>query len=483
MRLYSTLDRRVVDIQPIKEGEISMYNCGPTVYNRMHVGNCRAYVSWDILHRALEYLGFKVKRIMNFTDVGHMSADEDFGEDKVEKQASQTGKEPIEIANEYIKTVLEDFSSLNILSPKGYEIDVNWNDEDLRNQGWLRATEYVDEMIESIKEIEKNGYTYETEKAVYFDVTKIPDYTVFTGQSLSEKQTAARETVEEDSGKKNPADFVLWMKRVGKYSNHIMHWDSPWGDGFPGWHIECSAMSISALGGQFDIHTGGIDHVSVHHPNERAQNIGICGQPVVKYWVHNEFIVGADDGKLSKSLGNALTVPDILKLGFDPLDLRYLYASVNYRVHLQFSEQALEGAKNARLALISKLRKLKGQSSGVGEQLPEYVDKFKGALNDNLNMSEAFAILNEVLKSENKPEDILATVYGFDSVLGLELEKSVNLDSSSDIPEDIQEIVNLRAQARANKDFNESDRLRNILLEKGYQVLDTSEGQKVKRNE
>ncbi len=481
MKLYSTLDRKVVEIEPIVPNRISVYNCGPTVYSRMHVGNCRAYVSWDILHRALEYLGFEVNRVMNFTDVGHMTSDEDFGEDKVEKQATQTGKQPIEIANEYIKTVLEDFNALNILTPSGDTVDPEWDVHTLGQYGWLRATEYVNEMIESIRRIEENGYTYETDRAIYFDVTKIPDYTIFTGQDLSEKQTAVREDVQEDPEKRNPADFVLWMKRVGKYANHIMHWNSPWGDGFPGWHIECSAMSIKALGDMFDIHTGGVDHLSVHHPNERAQNIGFTGHPVVKYWVHNEFIVGSDEDKLSKSKGGALTVPDIVELGFSPLDLRYLYASVNYRVQLRFSKQALEGARSARLSLISRVQSLTTKAEGKGKLIDEYVDRFKQALEDNLNMSEAFAVLNEVLKSNNKAEDILETVYDFDRVLGLDLKKSIN--EREDIPEEVQSLLDQRAQARANKDFVESDRLRDILLEKGYQVLDTSQGQVVKRNE
>ena len=236
MKLYSTLDRKVVEIVPIKEGHISMYNCGPTVYYPMHIGNIRAYVSWDILHRSLLYLGFKVTRVMNFTDVGHMTADEDFGEDKMELDAKESGKQPIDIANEYIKTILNDFSVLNLLSPSGEVVDVNWNLNDLKSHGWLRATDYVSEMIEDIKAIIDNGFAYETDQAVYFDITKIPDYTIFTGQSLDDKLIASRDEVKEDPDKKHPADFVLWMKRVGKYKNHIMNWSSPWGEGFPGWH-------------------------------------------------------------------------------------------------------------------------------------------------------------------------------------------------------------------------------------------------------
>lgn len=475
MKLYSTLDRKVVEIVPLQEGKISMYNCGPTVYSRMHVGNIRAYINWDILHRALRYLGYDVKRVMNFTDVGHMTQDEDFGEDKIEKAATKSGQDPLDISNEYIKTVLEDFSKLNMLSPSGDDVDPNWEVDKLSQYGWLRATSYVEEMIEKIKEIEKNGYTYETDLAVYFDISKLEDYTIFTGQKLDEKEVGVREEVEQDPGKKNPADFVLWMKRAGKYSNHLMHWDSPWGDGFPGWHIECSAMGISILGDRFDIHTGGVDHVSVHHPNERAQNIGSCGHPVVKYWVHNEFIVDADDGKLSKSGHGALTLPDVLDLGFDPMDLRYLYASVNYRVKLRFSKEALQGARNARLKILNRVEILKNMSKGIGQVLGDYKERFVHSLEENLNMSESFAILNELLKSKNTPEDILVTVYDFDRVLGLRLNKSVS--KGLEYSQEVLDILEERKRARESKDFSESDRLRDLLLEKGYKVLDTSNGQ------
>jgi len=479
MRLYSTLDRKVVDIVPLKEGEISMYNCGPTVYSRMHVGNIRAYINWDVLHRALVYLGFKVNRVMNFTDVGHMTADEDFGEDKIDIAARSTGKDPLEISNIYIKSVLEDFSKLNILSPSGDTVDPNWDVSELDRYGWLRATSYVEQMIERIKKMEENGYTYETDLAVYFDITKIEDYTIFTGQKLDEKSIASRDDVEVDPEKRNPADFVLWMKRVGKYENHLMHWDSPWGDGFPGWHIECSAMGIERLGEYFDIHTGGVDHISVHHPNERAQNIGSCGHPVVKYWIHNEFIVDGDDGKLSKSKGGALTLPELVELGYDPLDLRYLFASVNYRVQLRFSKEALDGARNARLKIFNRLLSLKEQSNGSGNILPEYKERFEKVLNDNLNMSEVFAILNDVLKSENSAEDILTTVYDFDRVLGFGLE---GIQKGEDIvPAEIESLLEQRRVARENKDFMESDRLRDLILSKGYRVLDTSNGQTVER--
>ncbi len=478
MRLYSSLDKKIVEIEPIKEGEISIYSCGPTVYNRVHIGNIRSYIDWDILHRALMYLGYKVNRVMNFTDVGHMTHDEDFGEDKFEKRALEMKLDPLEISNRYIYTVLEDFSKLNILSPSGDTVNPNWEVNELDKYGWLRATSYVEQMIERIGEMERRGYTYETERAVYFDVTKVDDYTIFTGQTLNQKNTAAREDVEIDSGKKNHADFVLWMKRVGKYANHIMHWDSPWGDGFPGWHIECSTMSIERLGTHFDIHTGGIDHFSLHHPNERAQNIGICGHPVVKYWIHNEFLVDSDNGKLSKS-GGALTLPEVIEKGYDPLDLRYLLASVNYRVQFQFSFKALDSARKTRIKIFNKILSLKEENTKGGIVIAEYKTRFEEALNDNLNMSEAFAILNELLKSTNKSEDILTTVYDFDKVFGFNFENIKK--EQEDIPSEIQELLKERELARKENNYEKSDRLRDLIYTKGYKVLDTSEGQIVEK--
>ena len=473
MKLYSTLDKGIVEIQPIKQNQISIYSCGPTVYYRMHIGNIRAYINWDILHRALIYLGYDVKRVMNFTDVGHMSHDEDFGEDKMDREAEKEGITAIDVANKYINTVLEDFRALNILAPDGKEIPEDMDYKDVEQYGWMRATNNINRMIELVQMMEKNGYTYETEQAVYFDVNKVSDYTIFTGQKLDDKEVGVREEVGVDPNKKHPADFVLWMKRVGKYANHEMHWNSPWGDGFPGWHIECSAMGTKALGEQFDIHTGGIDHIPVHHPNERAQNIGAFGQPVVKYWVHNEWVVTKEDAKLSKSDNNADDLPGVASQGYDPLDLRYLFASINYHTKLQFSTEALDGARNARLSINKRVAEL---GDVKGELIPEYIERFKNALNNNLNMSEVMAIVNELLKSNNKKEDILANILDFDKVLGLELDKvkkeDVNLDSQ------VEEYAKKRDEARANKDYAQADNYRKMIEDMGYKVMDTPEGTK-----
>lgn len=480
MKLYSTLDKKTVDIQTLEEGKISIYSCGPTVYYRMQIGNIRAYVNWDIFHRTLLYLGYDVKRIMNITDVGHMTSMDDygsdFGEDRMDRQAEKEGIQPIDIANKYIDTVLDDFRALNILAPNGQVIPETLTYEGVKDFAFTRATDYVDEMIEVIKKIEENGYTYETEQALYFDVTKIPDYTIFTGQNLDEKEVGVRDEVEVDPEKKNPADFVLWMKKIGKYENHIMNWNSPWGDGFPGWHIECTAMGTALLGEKFDIHTGGVDHIPVHHTNERAQNIGAFGHPVVSYWVHNEWLVNKDDGKLSKSSGNAPYLPTLIELGFEAMDIRYLLLSINYRTRIQFSVESLEGAKNARLSIIRKIKEL---GDTKGEVIEEYRENFKKELENNLNMSGVLALLNELLKSNNSKEDILATVLDFDKVLGLDFEKEIGKQGNSD--SNLEELLNLRKKAKEEKNYSEADKLRDDIAKLGYKVMDTPEGQKFER--
>lgn len=418
---------------------------------------------------------------MNITDVGHMTSDDDygsdFGEDKLDIQSQKEGVQPIDIANKYIDTVIEDFRALNILTPNGELFPKDLTYKDVQNHGFARATEYIDEMIEIIKRIEKNGYTYETDQALYFDVTKIEDYNIFTGQSLEEKEIGVREEVEVDSKKKHPADFVLWMKKTGKYENHLMNWDSPWGVGFPGWHIECSAMGVALLGENFDIHTGGVDHIPVHHTNERAQNIGAFEHPVVNYWIHNEWVVNRDESKISKSKGATLYLPNLVDMGFDPMDIRYYLLSINYRTRIQFSFDALKGAKNARLAVVRRIGEL---GTKKGSLIPEYIDRFKEALRDNLNMSKAVAILNELLKLDGAKEDILATVLDFDRVLGLDLDEAI-VEKGSAVDSEVEKLLNLREKAKLAKNYQESDRLRDEILKLGYMVKDTLQGQKVEK--
>lgn len=468
LKIHNTLTRQLEDVS-LNGKNVNVYSCGITVYMRMHVGNIRAYVVWDVFHRALLYLGYDVKRVINFTDVGHMTSDEDFGEDKLEKFAKTSGKNPLEISNGYIETVIEDFKYMNILSPDGTPTDERITIDNVEKFGWTRATSYIPQMIDLIKKMEENGFTYQTDQAVYFDVTKYPGYTQMSGQNLDEKNVGNSEEKGFDPQKKHPADFVLWMKLVGPYANHVMHWNSPWGEGFPGWHIECSAMGLDKLGENIDVHTGGVDHIAVHHANERAQNFGALKKDIVRIWAHNEFLrIG--DTKLSKSLGNAKTLPEIKELGMDPMDLRYLFATVNFRVPLAYSEEALKNARAARLSLIEKLRSLKTDKQGA--VIPEFKEKFKKALEDNLNVSVALSILYEVLKSQNSPEDILATVFDFDRVFGLRLQETKPLET---IPQEVEELAKKRLEAKSSKDYVLADQLRDQIKNLGYLVSDSAD--------
>ncbi len=478
MKLYNSLTKKIEEIETLKPGVVSIYSCGPTVYWRMQVGNLRAYAEWDILHRAFLYLGYDVQRVMNFTDVGHMTEDDDFGEDKIEKQAISEGSDPWEVSRRYVKSVIEDFHSMSFLSPSGEILPPDINLAELKKHNWVRATEYISEMIDFVKKIEENGYTYETKKAVYFDISKYEDYSKFFGQDLEDKKVGVRDEVEVDLDKRHPADFVLWMKKVGKYENHIMHWDSPWGVGFPGWHIECSAMSCNILGEKFDIHTGGIDLFPVHHANEIAQNYGAYKHEVVKYWVHNEFVSTPKGEKLSKSKGNSVHLGDVIEKGFDPMDLRYHFISINYRVPIKFNWEILESSRRARLSLLKRISDLNSDGE-EGELLKEYVERFEKLLKDNLNMSGAFALISELLKSKEKPENIVKTILDFDKVLGLKIGDSLNKEE--ELPNEVKELLKEREAAREKKDFLSSDSLRDEILKYGFKVLDTDEGQKAER--
>lgn len=484
MKLYNTLTRRLEEVKKNSEGFVTVYNCGPTVYSHQHIGNYRAYSNWDILHRALLYVGLNVKRIMNITDVGHLTSDEDYGEDKMEKGAKQLGtNDPYKVADFFTESFISDMRTLNILSPSGKVIPNPLDLAQLKEYGFIRATESINPMIEIIKSMEEKGYIYETKQAVYFDVTKYDRYTELSGQKLEEKLVGVRDDVNVDSEKRNPADFVLWMKRYGQYVDHTMHWNSPWGDGFPGWHIECSAMGIDNLGEIISIHTGGIEHIPVHHTNERAQNFGALEKEVVELWVHNEHLQSKVGEKLAKSVGNAYTIPELVALGYDPMDIRWLLISANYRVPLQFSEESLEGARNSRISLLGRLKSRLEHSKGkLGKVNEAYTDRLKKSLEDSLNMSEAFSILIELSKSELPDEDVIATVFDFDRLFGLSLEGTLKeLLAEVDIPLEVQALVEKRKIAREQKDFVLADTLRDEILNIGYVVKDTATGQKVER--
>lgn len=449
--LYNTLTRKKEVFKPIKGKKVGFYACGPTVYNFAHIGNLRTYIFEDVLKRVLIYNKYKVNHIENITDVGHLASDADEGEDKMMQALKREGlkadeKSLLKLADKYTKAFKHDISALNISEP----------------DKWTKATDHVKDMIKLNQKIEKNGYTYETEDGLYFDTTKLKDYGKLAGLDKVDLRAGARV----DMGtKKSPTDFALWIKAVGENKNHVMVWNSPWGKGFPGWHIECSAMSMKYLGEHFDIHAGGIDHIPVHHTNEIAQNEGATGKQSVNFWLHGEFLV-LDKAKMAKSAGNFITLQTILDKSFDPLAYRYLNLQTHYRQKLNFSWLALEAAQNALVELRNQIRLL----SGKGKVIKNYQEKFVKVINDDLNMPKVLALIWDLLKSKEQAGDKLKTILEFDQVLGL------GLDEIEDIPKEVQELAQERQEARENKDFAKADELRKMIEEKCCVVEDTGDG-------
>jgi len=444
MKIYNTLTRQKEEFKSIKENEVGIYSCGPTVYWNQHIGNMYAFLNWDILTRALRYMDYKVTWMMNITDVGHNTSDEDAGEDKMEKGAKREGLTPWEIAKKYEVQFLDSLDLLNIKRP-----DVIW-----------RATDHIEDQIELAKKIEANGFTYKTKTGLVFDTSKFPDYAKFANLKLNEMESGARVEVDED--KKNPWDFLLW---VTNQPNHIMKWNSPWGEGFPGWHLECTAMSTAKLGETFDIHTGGIEHIGVHHTNEIAQGFGAFGHNTANYWMHNAWLT-LKDGKMSKSLGNVYTIQDLVKMGYDQLAFRYLTLTSHYRNGLVFS---LDSLKSSQVAL-NKLRGLLKEMKNGGQINDSYKNEFIELLSNDLSTSETLALVWKLIKDDNvKDEDKKATILDFDRVLGLDLNKEIVEEK---IPEEIFKLAEERQKARENKNWAESDRLREIIKNKGYLVED-----------
>jgi len=408
--LYNSLTKQKELFTPITNDEVRLYTCGITAYDYAHIGHGRKYVMDDILKRTLEFNGYKVNHVQNVTDVGHLVSDADEGEDKLEKGAKKQGKTVWEVAEFFTSNFYQTMDKLNITRPSTI----------------CKATEHIKDQIELIEKLFKNGYAYDTEEAVYFDVSKFEDYGKLFGQKLSDKQVAVREEVKIDANKRNNADFALWFKRVGKFTDHAMHWESPWGDGFPGWHIECSAMSMKYLGEQIDIHTGGEDHLSIHHPNEIAQSECATGKkPFSKFWMHYAFLT-VDGTKMSKSLGNFFTVQDVLEKQIDPLALRYLYLGAHYKKTMNFTWQSREAAEKGLKRLQSTVNNLKSTERTVlsnekNEKINEYRVKFNLAINDDLNTSKALAVMFEMLKSNIPSEDKYDLAIMFDEVLGLGL--------------------------------------------------------------
>ncbi len=481
IHLYNTLSRSVEEFTPLNPPKVGLYTCGMTVYDFAHIGHGKKYVGDDILRRLLEYKGYQVIHVQNITDVGHLSSDSDEGEDKMEKGAKKYGKTVWDVAAYYADHFFQTMDALGNLRPTVS----------------CKATDHIPDQIKLIHTLIDNGYAYDTPEAVYFDVAKFPTYGDLFGQKLEDKLTAVRDEVQTGKHKKNPIDFALWFKRVGRFSDHAMHWDSPWGDGFPGWHIECSAMSMRYLGDTIDIHTGGIDHIPVHHPNEIAQSEAATGKQFVRYWVHHAFLM-VDGKKMSKSLGNFYTIDDVREKGFDLLSLRYLYLSAQYRKPLNFTWEALGAANNAYIDLIARMAGLMENSSyHPAENEVQYSnvaigmkEEFIAALEDDLNTPRALAALWRTMKSDVLiAEEKLSLLHMFDSVLGLQVyakaqkssREAVAKDTSSDsVPDDIRSLLAKRQEAKAAKQFTEADKIRKEIESRGYSVVDTKTGSTAK---
>lgn len=450
--LFNTLTRKIEEFIPIENGKVKIYSCGPTVYDYQHIGNLYSAVFADYLARIFRYLGYEVINVMNITDVGHLTSDSDEGEDKLEKGARKYGKSPLEIAQFFTEKYLEDVEKLNIIHPKYRP----------------KATEYIEKMIEMNKILQERGYAYETDKALYFEVDKFENYTRLSKQKLEDLIQAAREEVNIDPKKKKPYDFALWFKRVGRFKNHILHWDSPWGDGFPGWHIECSAMAFALLGEQIDIHTGGPEHINIHHTNEIAQSEGVSGKQFVRYWLHHQHIL-VEGQKMSKSLGNTYLLRDLEEKGFHPLALRLLYLQNKYRDQLNFTFDSLTASQNALRKIYKQVRELFRESSysepnTVSSEKVQnnYQEEFEKAISDDLNIPKAVGVFFQLLKDTNiDTDEKLRQILSFDEVLGLRLKENF-------IHPEQKKLDALRSEwnrLRAEKRWKEADKLREEIFQ------------------
>ena len=454
---YNTLTHSKEKFHSIDEKEVKIYSCGPTVYKDATIGNMRTNIFQDNLRRVLEYNGYKVKQVMNITDVGHLVSDGDVGEDKMVKSAKEEGKTPLEIAEHYTKLYFKDLNRLNIELPEII----------------CKATDHIQDMLKAVEKLVKKGYAYETSTAIYFDISKLDKYPVLSNLDLENQKAGARVNV--DKEKRNPHDFAIWIKAP---ENHLMKWDSPWGPSYPGWHIECSVMSQKYLGEVFDIHTGGIDLIPTHHENEIAQSKGLCGKIPANYWMHGEFLL-IDGGKMSKSLGNVYLLQDIVDRGYDPLVYKLFCYSIQYRKKLNFTWEGMDSAKISLDRLRDAYQKhLNGDAKIDDDELKKYEENFNKAINDDLNMPMAMSVVWEVAKIQNKSKQVAELLKNFDKVLGIEIDKI----KEEEIPEQILKLLELRKEARKNKNWEESDRLREKIKEQGYIVKDSKDGQSVEKS-
>ena len=467
IEVFNTLTKKKEEFVPISKGQVSFYQCGPTVYWVQHIGNMRAMVLSDLIRRVFIYLGYDIKFVRNYTDVGHMTTDNDDGEDKMTKASKRENLNPEEIAKKYIAQFESDVKALNCLTP-----DV-----------MPRATEYIKQMQEMIQHYLNNGYAYVTDLAIYFDVSRVNDYTALSGQKLEMNKTEAGSGEVGDPQKKQPADFAVWFFKAGIHRNALQVWPYEFslpdsttisGEGFPGWHLECSAMNYAIFGPTIDIHFGGIEHVPVHHTNEIAQSEAFSGKKFVKYWLHNEHLT-VDGAKMSKSDGTAYSVADIIEKGYEPMVLRYFFLGAHYRSKQNFTWEALDSAKSALEGLSEQVLSHKS-SGGVVNQ--DFKVKFIEALENDFNIPQALSIIFELLKSNLASADKYATIIDFDQVLGLGLANLQEIE----IPEEIKKIAETRWSAKQNKDWSEADLLRDKLSDLGWQMEDNKDDYKLKKN-
>ncbi len=467
LHFFNTMGRTIQLFKPIKDHDVGMYCCGPTVYNYAHIGNLRAYLFDDILRRTLEYFGYKVTHVMNITDVGHLTDDEDEGEDKMLKSSRETGKSVWDIAAFYTDAFFHDIDSLHILRPSVS----------------CKATDHIEDMIALIKRLEEKGYTYESGGNIYFSIDKFPDYGKLSMRDKQDLHAGARIAV--DANKRNPHDFVLWFTH-SKFEHHAMLWDSPWGKGYPGWHIECSAMSMKYLGEQFDIHCGGIDHIPIHHTNEIAQSEAATGKKWVNYWMHNEFLI-LGKGKMAKSSGEFLTLSVLVGKGYDPLDYRYFSLGGHYRSQLQFSYESLDAARKARENLNERVLRLRTDASpcsvdNLEEGAKEYLRRFETAMAQDLNTPKALAEMWLLLKDrEISVSGKLAVLFKMDEIFGFGLNE-LKEDQEEELDPSLMALIKERETARRNGDWERADSLRALLLQKGIRIKDTPEGTKWIKN-
>ncbi len=454
MKLYNTLTRKVEEFVPHNKEEITLYTCGPTVYHYAHIGNMRNYISEDILEKTLNFLGYNVKRCMNITDVGHLTSDSDSGDDKMLKGAKREHTSVLNIAKKYTSAFFSDCEKLNIRRP-----DIV-----------VPATSCIDKYIEMIETLIKKGYAYTSGGNVYFDISKLNDYYALTNHKADEMVVGVREGVEEDKNKKNQGDFALWFTK-SKFEDQELKWDSPFGIGYPGWHIECSAIAIKYLGEYLDIHCGGVDNIFPHHTNEIAQSEAYLGHKWCQLWFHTEHLNDVH-GKMSKSKGDFLTVDTLIEKGYSPLIFRYMCLSSHYRKQLLFDFNHLDNARESYNKLLGKIKNIKEE--GTIENTLEYENKFKEALADDLNTSYALTILYDVLKSSLSGNSKIYLIKMFDKVFSLDLLKKEEI--SSEIVHYIKEKIAMRNEAKKNKDYAKADQIRNDLAKENIIIKDTREG-------